>query len=219
MSACICTKRGFLLSPPHRNSVVMSCPAACIASKICLVPNFKKGGRNRTRWAQESSHRNSTTPAWQRHPHQNLPFALCNSTWKSTSVKRFQFWSQIAKQNKKRTANTKLCFLSFQQKGKPEEFCIGLTISLGLCPMQNKMFHFMARLIETSRTQAYFKLFIQSETQIRMTEVNALPFSKKNLFSFYLLCFPPHWSQPSPYFPFARIFSVSLTNYLTKNNS
>lgn len=45
----------------------------------------------------------------------------------------------------------------------------------------------MARLIETSRTQAYFKLFIKSETQIRMTEVNALPFSKK-IFSLFI-CF------------------------------
>lgn len=150
MSACICTKRGFLLSPPHRNSVLMSCPAACITSKICLVPNFKKGGEeNRTRWAQESSHRNRTTPAWQRHPHPNLLFTSYKSICKSSPVKRFQFWSQVAKQNKKRTANKKTCFLSFQQKRKAEEFCIGLTISLGLCPMQNKMFHFMAGLIET----------------------------------------------------------------------
>lgn len=86
----------------------------------------------------------------QRHPHQKLLFTLCNSIWKSVSVKRFQFWSQIAKQNKK-GANKNLYFLSFQQKGKPEEFCIGLTISLGLCPMQNKKFHFMPGLIETSK--------------------------------------------------------------------
>lgn len=54
-----------------------------------------------------------------------------------------------------------LYFLSFQQKGKPEEFSIGLTISLGLCPAQNKMFHFMPGLIETCLKCGYiFKLFI-----------------------------------------------------------
>lgn len=62
------------------------------------------------------------------------------------------FNSEANLQNsKKKRANKNLYFLSFQQKGKPEEFCIGLTIALGLCPMQNKMFHFMPGLIETSK--------------------------------------------------------------------
>lgn len=37
-------------------------------------------------------------------------------------------------EEKKKGQMKNLYFLSFQQKGKPEEFSIGLTISLGLCP-------------------------------------------------------------------------------------
>ncbi len=37
---CVCTNRAFLLSPPHRKRVVMSCPAALMASMMCLVPSF-----------------------------------------------------------------------------------------------------------------------------------------------------------------------------------
>lgn len=41
MSACICTKRGFLLRPPHRKRVLMECPAVSMASIMRRVPNLK----------------------------------------------------------------------------------------------------------------------------------------------------------------------------------
>lgn len=77
MSACICTKRGFLLSPPHRNSVLMSCPAACITSKICLVPNFKKGGgrkQNQMSTGEQPQEQNYTCMAKTSPPKPSLYF-------------------------------------------------------------------------------------------------------------------------------------------------
>jgi len=41
MSACICTKRGFLLRPPHRKRVLIECPADSMASIMRRVPNLK----------------------------------------------------------------------------------------------------------------------------------------------------------------------------------
>lgn len=41
MSACICTKRGFLPRPPQRKRVLIECPADSMASIMRRVPNLK----------------------------------------------------------------------------------------------------------------------------------------------------------------------------------
>lgn len=98
----------------------------------------------------------------------------------SLSVLRSLKLNGKTEQNKtKKEQMINLYFLSFQQKGKPEEFSIDLTISFGLCPAQNKMFHFMPGLIETRLKRGYiFKLFISktllSEVHIRTGQCSAL---------------------------------------------
>lgn len=117
------------------------------------------------------------TLIWQRHSHQKTPVFFVQIHLSITLSVEISGKTEQNKTKKEKMIN--LYFLSFQQKGKPEEFSIGLTISLGLCPAQNKMFHFMPGLIETCLKCRYiFKLFISkslfTEAHIRTGQCSVL---------------------------------------------
>lgn len=59
MSACICTKRGFLLRPPHKKRVLRECPAASMVSMMKRVPNLRRKQKKTLGWQWRRASKNT----------------------------------------------------------------------------------------------------------------------------------------------------------------